>query len=258
MASTKTNGKSPLKSNAGGTPLLQSTMSCLELDPSSIAAATRSHSITTDRPATRELQCILEDGDPDIPSPDPGGQLVGPDGKEKPHMTPAQRKRASMVKKAIRYFEDKSNRSVSEDNLFTRRKNLAAHLGLDEKVSKKEVQKINTYCLPVPSSANSDTSDNMIKEILLVEEEDDEDLRSKNLVSFLGMKDGLTASIASQGTLCDDSPRSSIDTANATHAPSPGVSGAGVLGNNRGGRGGVLSRSASLASKSKEHVTFKL
>ena len=30
-----------------------------------------------------------------------------------------------MVKKAIRYFEDKSNRSVSEDNLFTRRKKIA-------------------------------------------------------------------------------------------------------------------------------------
>lgn len=257
MASPKTNGKSPLKSNAGGTPLLQSTMSCLELDPSSLAAATRSHSITTDRPATRELQCILEDADPDIPSTqDPGGKL-GPDAKDKPQMTPAQRKRASMVKKAIRYFEDKSNRSVSEDNLFTRRKNLAAHLGLDEKVSKKEVQKINTYCLPVPSSANSDQSESMVKEILLVEEED-EDLRSKNLVTFLGMKDGLTASIASQGTLCDDSPRASIGAANLTNEPFPGVSGAGVLGNNRGGRGGVLSRSASLASKSKEHVTFKL
>ena len=41
----------------------------------------------------------------------------------------AKAKRASMVKKALRYFEDKSNRSMSEDNLFTRRKNLAVHLG---------------------------------------------------------------------------------------------------------------------------------
>ena len=32
----------------------------------------------------------------------------------------AKQRRAHMVKKAIRYFEDKSNRSVSEDNLFTR------------------------------------------------------------------------------------------------------------------------------------------
>ena len=42
---------------------------------------------------------------------------------EKP-LTAAQKKRATLVKKAIKYFEDKSNRSVSEDNLFTRRKNL--------------------------------------------------------------------------------------------------------------------------------------
>ena len=65
----------------------------------------------------------------------------------------AKAKRASMVKKALRYFEDKSNRSMSEDNLFTRRKNLAVHLGLDDKVSLREIQKINTYSLPVPSSA---------------------------------------------------------------------------------------------------------
>ena len=62
-------------------------------------------------------------------------------------------KRAAMVKKALRYFEDKSNRTQSEDNLFTRRKNLAVHLGLDENVSLREIQKINTYSLPVPSSA---------------------------------------------------------------------------------------------------------
>ena len=42
------------------------------------------------------------------------------------------------------------------------------------------------------------------------EEETDEDVRSKNLVHFLGMKDGLTASIASQGSLSEDSPRASI------------------------------------------------
>ena len=47
-------------------------------------------------------------------------------------------------------FESKS---MSEDNLYTRRKNLAVHLGVDETVSMKEVQKINTYCLPVQSSA---------------------------------------------------------------------------------------------------------
>lgn len=42
------------------------------------------------------------------------------------------------------------------------------------------------------------------------EEEADEDVRSKNLVHFLGMKDGLTASIASQGSLSEESPRASI------------------------------------------------
>ena len=75
--------------------------------------------------------------------------------EEQPEVTENQRKnkRATMVKKAIHYFEDRSNRSMSEDNLYTRRKNLAVHLGIDETVSMKEVQKINTYCLPVPSSA---------------------------------------------------------------------------------------------------------
>lgn len=75
--------------------------------------------------------------------------------EEQPENTENQRKnkRATMVKKAIHYFEDRSNRSMSEDNLYTRRKNLAVHLGIDETVSMKEVQKINTYCLPVPSSA---------------------------------------------------------------------------------------------------------
>ena len=33
-----------------------------------------------------------------------------------------------------------------------RRKNLAVHLGLDNKVGIREVQKINTYCLPVPAN----------------------------------------------------------------------------------------------------------
>jgi len=29
---------------------------------------------------------------------------------------------------------------------------LAVHLGLDEKIGIREVQKINTYCLPVPGA----------------------------------------------------------------------------------------------------------
>ncbi len=55
--------------------------------------------------------------------------------------------------------------------IFVRRKNLAVHLGLDEKVSKKEVQKINTFSLPVPSSATSfDLPDSALKDIIVVED----------------------------------------------------------------------------------------
>ena len=97
----------------------------------------RSHSLTGER---AQLQCIAEDPD-NPPTSSPGqaakqgqaGAAAGAGG-QRPPLTAAQQKRATMVKKAIRYFEDKSNRSVSADNLFTRRKNLAAHLGLDEKV----------------------------------------------------------------------------------------------------------------------------
>lgn len=57
-------------------------------------------------------------------------------------------------------------------------------MGLDEKVSKKEVQKINTFSLPVPSSATSfDLPDPVCAPNLVVIEDDDEDVRSKNLVS---------------------------------------------------------------------------
>ena len=129
------------------------------------------------------------------------------------NMTPAQVKRATMVKKCIKYFEDKSNRSVSEDNLFTRRKNLAVHLGLDETVGIKEVQKINTYCLPVPSSATSFDAEapvvpkdvpqavdtQMLERLKLQDDFEEDDTKTKNLVRFLGMKDGISASIASQG-----------------------------------------------------------
>jgi len=113
----------------------------------------------------------------------------------------AKAKRASMVKKALRYFEDKSNRSMSEDNLFTRRKNLAVHLGLDENVSLREIQKINTFSLPVPSSA---TPFNQAgtgplgprdDEILEAYEEEIEGVNikasenTKDMIKFLGMKD---------------------------------------------------------------------
>jgi len=114
----------------------------------------------------------------------------------------AKAKRASMVKKALRYFEDKSNRSMSEDNLFTRRKNLAVHLGLDENVSLREIQKINTFSLPVPSSAttfNAATGPLGPRNIDIVEEDDEKieedsmdeksERNHKNLVHLLGLKD---------------------------------------------------------------------
>lgn len=112
----------------------------------------------------------------------------------------AKAKRASMVKKALRYFEDKSNRSMSEDNLFTRRKNLAVHLGLDENVSLREIQKINTFSLPVPSSAtpfNAATGPLGPRddEILQAYEEEIEGVNvkacenTKDMIKFLGMKD---------------------------------------------------------------------
>ena len=63
-----------------------------------------------------------------------------------------KRARAVVVKKSLRYFEDRNNRSFSEDCLFTRRRNLAAHLGVDETVSKKELNMINVHALPLPSS----------------------------------------------------------------------------------------------------------
>lgn len=46
-------------------------------------------------------------------------------------------------------------------------------------------------------------------DIVVVEEEEEgdgeEDVKTKDLVRFLGMKDGVTASMASQGRLSDDS-----------------------------------------------------
>ena len=60
-----------------------------------------------------------------------------------------RRARTIVVKKAIRYFEDRNNRSWSQDSLFTRRRNLAVHLGVDESVCKTEVQKINVHSLPL-------------------------------------------------------------------------------------------------------------
>ena len=62
-----------------------------------------------------------------------------------------ERRRAQtvVVKKTIRYFEDRNKRSWSQDSLLTRRRNLAVHLGVDESVCKTEVQKINVHSLPL-------------------------------------------------------------------------------------------------------------
>lgn len=185
-----------------------STASATLSDPTSLVAPTRSALSATDRSFTitdKPLDNIPEHGKDDLRGA--SGQTTDDT------VAAAKAKRATMVKKAIRYFEDKSNRSVSEDNLFTRRKNLAVHLGLDEKVGMREVQKINTYSLPVPSSATPfsphQTSASAAREIVVVDEEpedldEDEDLKTKDLVRFLGMKDGITASMASQGRLSDD------------------------------------------------------
>lgn len=78
-----------------------------------------------------------------------------------------------------------------------------------------------------------------------------EALNPVSLHSFLSpsLQDGLTASIASQGTLCDDTPRGSINT-QSTYTPSPDP----VLSANSSTTPG----SANSASKSgKDHVTFK-
>ena len=58
--------------------------------------------------------------------------------------------RAVVVKKSIAYFRD--TRSLSDECLFNRRKNLAKHLGVDEFVDKQDLDKINMAILPFPSS----------------------------------------------------------------------------------------------------------
>ena len=70
--------------------------------------------------------------------------------------TSDERKRArAALGKWLQYFEDKktSSATISEENhLLTRRRNLAAHLGVDESVSKKDLALINVYSLPLPPS----------------------------------------------------------------------------------------------------------
>ena len=72
--------------------------------------------------------------------------------------TSDERKRArAALGKWLQYFETKKTNSaiISEENhLLTRRRNLAAHLGVDESVSKKELELINVYSLPLPPSTS--------------------------------------------------------------------------------------------------------
>ena len=70
-----------------------------------------------------------------------------------------KRARAIVIKKKLRYFEDRNNRSFSADCLFTRRRNLAAHLGVDETVSKKDLEMINIHALPITSSVQRSRED---------------------------------------------------------------------------------------------------
>jgi len=83
-------------------------------------------------------------------------------------------------------------------------------------VSKREVQKINTYSLPVPGSFDVPdpvAAANIARLVVVDDDEGDQQKEgvdgavggavdlppaSKDLVSFLGMKDGITASMASQ------------------------------------------------------------
>ena len=71
-----------------------------------------------------------------------------------------KRARAETIKKSLRYFE---NRSLSQDCIFTRRRNLSAHLGVDETVSKKELQMINVHALPLPASVQKSSRENSIR-----------------------------------------------------------------------------------------------
>ena len=79
-------------------------------------------------------------------------------------LSEAERRRArtKVAKKAISYFEDRNHRSCSQDSLFTRRRNLATHLGVDESVCKSEVQSINVHALPIPASAIHESQESLV------------------------------------------------------------------------------------------------
>ena len=60
----------------------------------------------------------------------------------------------------------------------------------------------------MPSSATPANPESALKSVIVVEdpasgeEDPEEELRGKNLVQWLGMKDGISASMASQGSIC--------------------------------------------------------
>ena len=75
--------------------------------------------------------------------------------------------------------------------------------------SKKwSLRTVQTDSLPVPSSATPANPESALKSVIVVEdpasgeEDPEEELRGKNLVQWLGMKDGISASMASQGSIC--------------------------------------------------------
>ena len=70
---------------------------------------------------------------------------------EKAMLTEEERKlvRKNTVHKKISYFEDRNNRSCTHGNLFTRRRNLTEHFGVDHSVGVEEVQEINKCALPL-------------------------------------------------------------------------------------------------------------
>ena len=56
------------------------------------------------------------------------------------------------VGKWLRYLENRKKSGATSDEmpLYTRRRNLSVHLGVDEAVNKKDLQLINVCALPLP------------------------------------------------------------------------------------------------------------
>ena len=58
------------------------------------------------------------------------------------------------VGKWLRYLENRRKSAATSDEipLYTRRRNLSVHLGVDEAVNKKDLQLINVCALPLPAT----------------------------------------------------------------------------------------------------------